>query len=357
MKKLYVFLFLLVTAFAVSNSQSLNYKLSGYLDTYYAIDNDGNFDALSTNTRPYSYVNKQKDEFRLNVAQFQGQFSYENRVRGIITLHTGDLLHTAWEDAGATDPTLQQANGGFMVFENVWIDAGYFLTHIGGELLLPKDNWLSSHSLVTYFEPFYQTGVRVSYETPTLTAQLHVLNGNGIFEDNNYNKSVGVFLSYNLTDEVVLAYGNVIGNEIPGDPSLSRLQMFHNFDVYYTPAKDFRLKGQVDFASLAEKDSIKAQSYMGVSVEGQYFITDKYAATLRGSYITTSNKLFWVDGKGFENGNEIALGLQYKPADMIYCRIEGRMISFDDEYKPFRVDNKDASSRMEIMLNFGIVLE
>ena len=353
MKKIYVFLFLLVTACAVSNSQSLNYKLSGYLDTYYAIDNDGNFDALSTNTRPYSFVNKQKDEFRLNVAQIQGQFTYENRVRGIITFHTGDLLHTAWEDLGTTDPTLQQANGGFMVFENVWIDAGYFLTHIGGELLLPKDNWLSSHSLVTYFEPFYQTGVRISYETPTLTAQLHVLNGNGIFEDNNYNKSVGVFLSYSLTDEVVLAYANVIGNEEAGSPEFSRLQMFHNFDVYYTPGKDFRLKGQVDYATKEEKENIEAQSYMGVSAEGQYFITDKYAATLRGSYISTSNQLF----TGASNGNEIALGLQYKPADMFYCRIEGRMISFDDEYKPFRVDNEDASSRMELMLNFGVVLE
>lgn len=353
MNKIIIIAFLLIASCVVSNSQSMNYKLSGYVDTYYAVDNDMNFDALSNSTRPFSYVNKQKDQFRLNVAQFQGQFSYENRVRGTVTLHTGDLLTTAWDQLGAANPTLQQANVGFMVFDNIWLDAGYFLTHIGGELLLPKDNWLSSHSLVTYFEPFYQSGVRMSYETPKFTAQLHLLNGNGIFEDNNYNKSVGVFLSHSLTDEIVIAYANVIGNETPGNPELSRLLMYHNFDVYYTPSKDFQLKGQVDFASLEEKNGIASQSFMGVSAEAQYFITQKYAATVRGSFISTSNQLFTAA----DNCNEIALGLQYKPADMVYCRIEGRMINFDDNYKPFIVDNLPESSRMEVMLNFGVILE
>jgi hypothetical protein len=353
MKKVYLVLLGILVSLTTIDAQNLNFKMSGYLDTYYAIDNDGNYDALSTNTRPFSYINKQKDEFRLNVAQFQGVFNYESRVRGVIALHTGDLLHTAWEDAGATDPTLQQANAGFMAFDNFWIDAGYFLTHIGGELLLPKDNWLSSHSLVTYFEPFYQTGVRFSYETPELTAQLHILNGNGIFEDNNYNKSVGMFFSYNVSKEFSFAYANTIGNEIAGKPENARLFMLHNVDLYYNASEQFRIKGQVDYASLAEKGPIEAQSYIGVSAEAQYSFTDKMACTARTSLISTNKNLF-IDA---ESGNEIALGLQYKPAPMVYVRIEGRMLSFDDKFKPFLVDNKPESSRMELMLNFGVTLE
>ncbi len=92
---------------------------------------------------------------------------------------------------------------------------------------------------------------------------------------------------------------------------------------------------------------------MGISAQPQYSFTDKYAASLRASYISSDKSLFGAA----ESGTEIALGLQYKPAEMLYCRIEGRMLGFDDKYKPFLVDNKAESSRMELMLNIGVVLE
>ncbi|MDT3741163.1 MAG: outer membrane beta-barrel protein [Candidatus Kapabacteria bacterium] len=357
MKKILLTIFVLALCFVNADAQSLNYKFSGYVDTYYATDNDGNFEALSTGMRPFSYINKQKDQFRLNTAQVQGVFNYDNRVRGTIALHTGDLVQTGWTDLGTAYPLIQQANAGFMAFNNFWIDGGYFLTHIGGEVLLPKDNWLSSHSLVTFYEPFYQAGVRFSYETPKFTAQLHLLNGNGIFEDNNYNKTVGIFLSYNLSNAIKIAYANTLGNEVADRPENARLLMFHNFNFYFNASEKFRVKAQIDYASLAEKEvgsqKIEAQSFMGISAQAQYSFTDKYAASLRASYISSDKSLFGAA----ESGTEIALGLQYKPAEMLYCRIEGRMLGFDDKYKPFLVDNKAESSRMELMLNIGVVLE
>lgn len=333
--------------------QPINYKLSGYLDTYYAMDNDSKFEVLSHKTRPFSYINKQKDEFRLNIAQLQLSGNYENKVRGIITYHAGDLLHSGWEDLGATDPTLQQANAGFVVLDKFWVDAGYFLTHIGGELLLPRDNWLSSHSLVTYFEPFYQTGVRVSYEGEKLTAQLHLLNGNGIFEDNNYNKSVGVYLGYCLTDDINICYANVIGNEEAGNPENARLMTFHNFDVYYNINPDLKVKGQLDFVTLEKSAGVEPQSYIGVAAEAQYSFLRKHAFTLRSSYINTNNNLF-IEA---EYGYEVAAGIQYKPSDLVYFRIESRIVTFDDNYKPFKVDADPSSSRIELMMNLGITLE
>jgi len=353
MKHVTLYLILLFFFCTTMYSEDLHIKMSAYLDTYYAIDNDDNFDALSQKTRPFSYINKQKDEFRLNVAQIQGVIDYNKQVRGIVTFHAGDLLHTGWEDLGANDPTLQQANAGFMAFENFWIDAGYFLTHIGGELLLPKDNWLSSHSLVTNFEPFYQAGFRFSYELPNITAQIHIINGNGIFEDNNYNKSVGLYFAYIFNEKWSVSYANIFGNEEAGNPQNSRLLMFHNLDINYNQSPDFRIKGQVDFANLAEKDTIKTQSYCGVSIEAQYCFTKVISASLRSSYIMTDNFLFI----NAENGYEVACGLQYKPFQPIYVMLEGRMLTFDKNYTPFLVDGRNDSSRLELMLNFGVLLE
>lgn len=336
-----------------STSQNFNYKMSAYIDSYYAIDNDRNIDALSHKTRPYSYINKQKDEFRLNIAQLQGDFNYNNSVRGVVVFHVGDLLHTGWEDLGANDPTLQQANAGFQAFKNFWIDAGYFLTHIGGEMLLPKDNWLSSHSLVTNFEPFYQSGVRFSYEVENFTAQIHLLNGNGIFEDNNYNKSVGCYLSYKISDDLLISYSNVFGNEEAGSPQNSRLLAFHNFDVFYDLSQKLRIKGQLDIANLVKRNEFQAQSYWGIAAEGQYKFIDKMAFSARGSYISTDNYLF----TNAETGYEIAAGFEYKPYQPVYVRIEGRVICFDENYTPFRVGNEDSSRRFELMLNFGVLLQ
>jgi hypothetical protein len=359
------FVFLLILLFVFQSidtfSQDFNFKVSGYVDVYYATDNDASIDTTLGTMRQFSYINSQKDQFRLNIAQISTNFQYKDEVRGIITFQAGDLVKNAWQ--GYTlYPMIQQANIGINVAENVWLDAGYFLTHIGAEYVLPKDNWLTSHSLVTYYEPFYQAGARIGYETKTLTAQLSILNGHGIFEENNYNKTIGLFLSYLPIKDLTLSYASDIGNEIPGYPADGRLFMHHNFVALYNITPEFAVKGQFDLATLAKKDSLNSLSYTAFSLQTKYQITDKLSVAARFASVNNEENIFIqafnpILDPDPVKGIDITLGCEYKPSPVSYLRLEGRMLSMDDKYKRFKRNNNFESSRMEVMLNFGVILE
>jgi hypothetical protein len=54
-------------------------------------------------------------------------------------------------------------------------------------------------------------------------------------------------------------------------------------------------------------------------------------------------------------GSVITLGLEYKPSDKSYIRIETNSFNFGDDYKLFLdSDKKPTNSRMELLLNFGV---
>ena len=305
--------------------------------------------------RSFSVVNGQKDNFGINIAQVSADVNHNNLARGKVTLHYGDMPQQVWTGLGVGYPAVQEAYAGIMVLENLWVDAGYFLTHIGGESLLPKDNWLSSHSMVTFYEPFYQAGLRFSYEADKLTAQLHVLNGNGIFEDNNLNKTVGLYLGYQISDQFSASYANVIGNEVPGSPNNAQTHMYHNVCLNFDVNEQFQTKAQIDLASLGENEAgtIDSKSFMGFSVQGRYAFTPKYAATLRFAYVDDKDGIYGANT--YENLMGITAGFQYQPTNFSYFRLEGRMLSAGEE--TFLVDGEAEKSRMEVMLNMGVWID
>ncbi len=80
----------------------------------------------------------------------------------------------------------RKANAGVRLCKNLWLDAGFFRTHVGTEGLFPKENITSSVAVATYFEPYYEAGLKLSYAaTEKLALSLYVLNGYNLYEDNN----------------------------------------------------------------------------------------------------------------------------------------------------------------------------
>jgi hypothetical protein len=362
----------LLMILAISASLSINAQtdvpkvnISGYMDCYIASDNDGyiNGQSIYPSLRKLTYINSKKDQFSLNTAQVNIDGSWSN-FRGAVSFHYGDLHRTAYPSSGNSMPAIQQANVGFKIIDNLWFDAGYFLTHIGGESLLPKDNWLTSHSIVTYFEPFYQAGIRASYESDKFTGQLYVLNGNGIFEENNDNKTLGVFLSYKPIDNLTASYASVFGNEEAGSPASFKMHMLNCFVVSYSITDAFALKGQFDLAtkdvtSYSEIDSTTvfstiAGKFSGWSLTAHYQATEAFSGTLRYASANNSDGVYAPILKG----NGITAGVEYKPSGNSYIRLEGTYLTFDDTFKMFLgSDNKLSNSRMEVALNFGVILK
>ncbi len=361
MKIKYLFIMAIFTAFAVNvySQDKVNIKYSGYVDTYIAIENDNKAqdDNIIDFSRNLTYVNSKKNQLGLNIALFNIVADYKN-LRANFGIQHGDLVQTAYETPGTTNsPMIQQANIGMNIYDKFWIDAGYFLTHIGAEALMPKDNWLSSHSLVTYYEPFYQAGIRASYEGEKLNAQLHILNGNGIIEENNHNKTFGLFIGYKFMDNFNISYANVIGNEEAGSPNKGKTHILHNICSQYDFSENLSAKLQFDYAN-KEKVIIKGKEssagYMGISAQLRYIIIKDLSACFRFAVIDNSDGLY----PDALEGNALTLGLEYKPSSASYIRIEGSLYNMNDDYKIFFDENgKPNNSKMELMLNCGIYLD
>lgn len=333
---------------------------SVYVDAYYATDNDNS--TRWGDARKYSFVNYRKDVFGLNAANLSVAADALN-YRGKITLQTGDVRKSSWE--GYTDnPMLQEGYFGIQLFDGFWIDAGYYITHIGAEAVLPIDNWMSIHNCVGYFEPFYSSGIKASYDiNKNWHAELHLVNGNGIIEDYNANKSLGYYLSYS-DSKFFASYSGIVGNE-EGSETEAKLATYSNFLFQYTFSEQFAVKAQFDYATRADvPDPItqeeQASAFMGGAVQAQWKFVKDFAVAARFAYADNTQEAR-IMPDGLYKGMGVTANLTYFPTENSFLRIEGRMLQFDDDdtpqlnNKPFLdADGMPTNSRMEIMLNYGL---
>jgi hypothetical protein len=161
----------------------------GLRDAYYARFNDERgLNAL----QQYTTVSPRDNVIGLNIGAIGLHLKGENfRVNTVF--HAGDIPAAIW----STDfPVVQAANAGIKLADGLWLDGGFFATHLGTESFLPKENLLSSTAVATYNEPFYQAGFRLGYETKSdWRFELWALNGYNRFLDNNSDKALGVLIA------------------------------------------------------------------------------------------------------------------------------------------------------------------
>ncbi len=324
-----------------------NFSVSTYADAYYGWNTD-----KTSKIRKLDGMDLTRDEFRLNIAQISLNYN-SDIVRGIVTLQYGDYVKNNWL---TENPNLQEANVGFKVTKGLWVDAGYFLTHIGPEGIL-KNNFVNSYSLPSYFEPLYQSGVKVSYDfNDKFDACVHLINGYNVIEDNNMNKSVGLQLNYQVHDFVKLTYNNIIGNEQPS-PLPGKTRVLNNLIINYgcpCSKTDVILSGEFgsqDGSKLS--DPTKTAYTYGGMVTVRYHFTKKFSATVRGDYYEDPDGVYSgiITGSTGIKGNGVTLGLEYKPIEEAYVRFQTRYLRLDENQKIF-YDNTNSRADVNVSVGF-----
>jgi len=228
------------TALAAQDS-ARTVAVSGFVDTYYAWDFNrpgrGNFDRSFT-TQPARH-----DEFNVNLAFVAVQLSSAH-TRGRLALQAGTSVQSNYagepRSGGISGPELarhiQEAVVGIRATSRLWIDAGIYLSHIGQESWISRDNPTYSRSLIADYSPYYEAGVKATWTASTrVTAQLHLLNGWQNISETNQDKAVGMRLDYVASSHVTVGYANFIGNEAP-DTVPSRVRVFN--EVYAAVSVD-----------------------------------------------------------------------------------------------------------------------
>ena len=244
------------------------------------------------------------------------------------------------------------------------MDAGLFKTHIGTEALLPKDNIASSLAIITFYEPWFQAGVKLSYlPNDNLTVCLHVLNGYNSFVENNKKKSIGLAVSYLLGEKGSIGYYNLYGDETPDSIHISHTRFLHNLVFTYQVTKKLKVLIGGDLISQqnsAITNAKKTAVVYGAIATLKYQFTPTFGAYARGEmfnyddgFLTgvitdTNNKL-----AGFKLWG-ITAGLEYKPTENSFIRLEGRQLQMNKNQEIFRWKGKNESQRFEMMLHAGV---
>jgi len=352
-------LFLLVLASkssAQSNDSTSLFKISGYVDAYYAYFTDS---VGQGNYQKFQSVSPRSKEFGLNTAMITAEYNAD-RVRGIVSLQFGDIPKSSWS---STFNNILEAHAGIRIANNLWLDAGLFRTHFGTEGLLPKENLLSSIAISTYFEPFYEAGARLNYiPNDKWSFSLYGLNGYNLYEDNNSKKSMGMLITRTLGANGNIGYSNYLGDDYPGDSDVSHFR-FHNNVFYNQLFGHLKVQLGADYCIQSNSDledpGHSASMFSG-EASFKYLFSDKFAIAARGEWFNDPNG--YMGGLILNTDNEytglemfgITLGAEIKPTENSYFRIEGRQLQFDDKQQLFYWDGELKSSRFEVSANVGV---
>ena len=243
---------------------------SGFVDAYFAYDTDrpGSFD------RAFTTQAARHDEFNINLAYLAVSLASE-RTRGRLAFQAGTSVQVNY----ATEPTIgsvsgpslsrhiQEATVGARVARGLWVDGGIYLSYIGLEGWISRDNPTYTRSLVADFTPYYLSGARLTWQpSGPVTLQLHVMNGWQIISENNRAKSVGSRVDWQLSSAVTLAYANFVGNEQP-DSLPSKTRVFNQIMAHASLPGGWVLQGEVDYGRQAGLD------WSGFTVVGRKAVT------------------------------------------------------------------------------------
>lgn len=365
------------------NAQELSF--SGYADGYFGYSTDSI--ARANGIEQYQTVGVRHRQFGLNVARIAGSYTSEN-VRGNVALMWGDIPTFNWQG------NIQEANVGIRLFDKVWFNIGYFGTHIGTEVLLPRDNITSLLSLGTQHEPFFHSGACLDYDGEKLFVKVMVNNGYYSFWSQKPNLSAGLLLTYAINDNMNIGFSNQSGREyIRNDQSEPLgLRIYNNLWYSYSGERFDILVG-ADFGTQQYGGLGDTSVYAGGvrdSSSGTVFsamgafrfnINDKFAVYIKGeifndqdailtgavltqaeydqamnpqaNYVTNYEEV----GRGLQ-AMAITAGFQYSPTDFSYLRLETQYMNAMGGQTPFfTYDNEATSSRIFFGINAGITFD
>ena len=336
--------------------------IGGYIDSYYAAYNTSQ---SQDELLPLISTGARDNTIGVNMAQLS--LNYEgDKVRSEIIFHRGDIQQATWSD---TFPYLQAANAGVKLSNDLWLDAGFFATHLGTESFLPKNNNLSSIAVLTYMEPFYQSGAKLSWQSSdNLYLEGWVLNGYNSFVDNNDSKSVGLLASYDINESTSITYTNLYGRESEDDLPLKQRRFYNNIYLDKNWNEQFFLTIGFDYATQTNTKIVglidppeTAKMFAGL-ITARYQFTPEWSVTGRMEFIndedgfitdtyeTANNTLVGLNLTGF------TLGTEYRPMDGAYLRFEGRRLQASEDLEIF-FDGDNRNDRLELLITLGLSVD
>jgi hypothetical protein len=312
----------------------------GFADVYYAYD----FGRPASIDRAFTTQPARHNEFNVNLVHLEARLD-GSRVRGRLALQAGTSVQSNYAGEPAfgsvSGPSLsrhiQEAVAGVRLADGLWLDAGIYLSHIGSESWLSRDNPTYTRSLIADYSPYYHSGAKLTWAASSrVTAQLNVGNGWQIISDNNGAKSVGVRVDIAASSRATLSVYNHLGNEQP-DTVPSRLRAFQGASLKLLPSDKLTLVGTFDFGWQDGAGSADGSSWYGTALIGRIQASPKVAVAARLERYHDPDQV--IIATGTANGFQVSggsFGIDVVPVANFLWRTEVRAFDSKDAIYPKR---------------------
>ena len=163
---------------------------------------------------------------------------------------------------------------------------GKFVTYHGAEVIEARDNFNYSRSFLFNFAvPFTHTGFMAGYKfSEAFTANLYLVNGWDVTDDNNKGKTFGMGFVVTPIDPVQLNFNFMYGPEQPDNSTHYRF--LFDWIGAFKVTKKLTLMANVDYAH-EDNDPLNGGSdsqWYGAALYAKYEFTDFFAAAIRAEY-------------------------------------------------------------------------
>ena len=313
-------------------SQIPSLKITGYLETYYSYD----FNQPENNTRPgFFYSYNRHNEVALNLGLIKA--NYDNgMVRANLALMAGSYANANLAAEAGTLKNIYEANAGIKISKtsNLWVDAGIFASHIGFESAIGKDCWTLTRSIMADNSPYYESGAKLSYTSPTGKWFLSglILNGWQRIQrvDGNRTLGFGHQLTFKPNAKITLNSSSFIGNDKPQIDK--RMRYFHNLFGQFQLNEKWGLIAGFDIgAEQKAKGSDSYNCWYTPVVIAKYAVTNKASITARGEYYADKDGVIITTDtvNGFKTFG-YSLNFDYNIYSNVVWRIEARSLNSKD---------------------------
>jgi hypothetical protein len=311
------------TGFGVKGKVSIE----GYIDTYYAY----NFNKPGGKDQPY-FVSMSRDrEVNINLAYIDLKYS-SSRVRARFVPGFGTYINANYARESGSLKNIVEGSVGIKLAEkkNIWLDAGVFGSPYTNESAISKDHLAYTRSFAAEYVPYYLTGVKLTVPlSQKVNAYFYLLNGWQQIQDQNDKMAAGTQLEYRPTSYLLLNWDTYIGDERSASDTTVGTRYFT--DIYMIYSKG-RFSATSCFYIGAQQQSGSTTGYWWqANFIGRYNVTDKLSLTGRIEHFNDPNsvQIIPLSGtRGFRTSSS-SLGLNYKLAENILLRLEGRTFFSD----------------------------
>jgi hypothetical protein len=303
-----------------------NLSIGGYISTYYA-----HYDDEITNGEfvQFPTICPRNNQFSLNMAMLSLRYT-RSFLRSNLTFHYGDIPQSAWP---AEFNLIQEANVGFKIVKHLWLDAGFFKTHIGIESFQPRENITSSMAILSFYEPYYLSGAKLTYSpNHKWNFMVGAFNGYNEYVDNNKDKMLCFTAAYHPVNGLSLTYNFLTCDETPDGAPIKKRRFYNNFYASLngkTWQAGIELNYGYQMNSLLTDNSQPASMSSALAVAHWQF-AKKVAVYGRYEYFADPNKILSFDNNIGAYLYGVTGGFEIKPYKNISVSLESRMLHSDN---------------------------